>query len=123
MCDGHVLLQPLMQQKAPRVEPALGWVVAYELILNCSLRGFTQDSRHSPIWRLHRAPVCRNRTSGHGGGGAGPLTEAGVALSDAMKQAMAISTSLHTPHTRTIHPQDSDGPQALPFEQAQGNPG
>ena len=57
------------------------------------------------------------------GGGAGPLTEAGVALSDAMKQAMAISTSLHTPHTRTIHPQDSDGPQALPFEQAQGNPG
>ena len=34
-----------------------------------------------------------------------------------------LSIPLHTPHSRTIHPQDSDGPQDLPFEQVQGNPG
>lgn len=49
--------------------------------------------------------------------------EAYVVHSDAMKQATTISTTLHISHNWTIHPQDSDKPQALPFEQAQGNPG
>lgn len=34
-----------------------------------------------------------------------------------------LSIPLHMPHPHTIRPQDSDGPQDLPFEQVQGNPG